>query len=208
MPAKSGSRRKTTHHENEDIRKLSVKSAEIISIQTLMPQPGFSADIIQLAQDLAYHHVTSTGLSSAGSTCLTMSKPCLVLPPEKFGKNKMTVVGGLESFFIGRTVSLDCTIWCHVLQRAPKTEQLLPMERKRLLTIAPLYCQSGHDGAALLKRIWKFCTPAERKEMYGVSSFKAFAARANVKTARQIKAPFASTRANYKPGDQMQFPDF
>lgn len=186
---------------------LRFKASETIPVQKLWPHSTFDVGIVELAQDLAYHHVKRIGLSATGIIRYSMNTPCWVLPP-KSARKRIVVVGGLESLFMARTVSLQSDVYCDVLQRPPPPERLVSWERERLLTVAPQYCQGGHEGAALLKRVWQSCTPAERKDIYGVSSFQAFASRAGIKLARQAKAPFAKTRAHYAPGDQMQFPGF
>lgn len=188
--------------------RLSVRSVDALSVRTLKPAASFEPAMIALAQDLAHHYVTTIGLSISGGAILSLSIPCLVSPPKKSDKGTTPVVGGLTTLFIGRTVSLDTAVYCQMLQRAPITEQLLLMERNRLLTVAPLYCRNDPEGAALLKRIWKFCPSDERADLFGVKSFKEFAARVNVKTARQAKAPTASTGAHYEPHEHMRFPSF
>lgn len=206
MPAKKSSSWKTKIGNEKP--EPDAKGTETIHVQRLKPHDAFDVRIIELAEDLAYHHVTCFGLSVNGSMLLSATMPCLALLSRRSVKERTVVIGGLASLFIARTVSLENSVFCRMCKRAPPPEQLVAEERQRFLLIAPLYCQVGPEGVALLNRIWQFCTPAERKNIYRVSSFKAFASRANIRMPRQAKAPFAKTRAYYEIGEQKQFPGF
>ena len=189
---------------NSQVNKLNVKSFEAIQVQSLDRHIDFGNEIIALAQDIAYHHIKNTGLSATGIQCLSRTTPCWVLP-KKSARKSFYVVGGLESLYMARAISLENSVYCLVLGQYRAPESLVSIEQERLLTIAPQYCRGGKEGAELLYRVWQFCNEEEENEIYGVTNFKEFASRLGVARAKQNRAPFAKTRANYTPGEQKQY---
>lgn len=173
-----------------------------LAIEHIAPHSVFSLDLINLAQDLAIYYASMAGLSVPGVSSLSLAMQCWVVPHTRIAQ-KNILIGGLATYYVGLATAREGRIFCHISPKSPDPDKIVTAERLRLLVSAPLFCRSDPDGAALLKRIWQFVTPAERRVLYGATAFSQMARRLSLRTRNLPGAPIATTCEHY---EQLEIP--